>query len=187
MENSKKKSRFRIDFVATGVLLIVVAVVCLLISLTNGKTTIVNTYDNAKGRDSVVCESNITTYPLFSYDNSDSKTIKINAVFDSDRLISISLVYKLKYSNQSEIRKSESVNHGALNISLQNEGFNPDAFEAKYSKLEDGLQLSLFASGDEISSKALKYFMLDGLTPSYTQEDFRDIYVSQGFNCEIRK
>lgn len=183
----KKKTKSKINFATTGILLICAAVICLLISLMYGKTTVTNIYGDEEERENLICESHITAYPLFSYDNSDSKTLKINVIFEADKIASISLIYKLNYNNEAETKKSESVNHGSLNTLSQNEGLGPDAFEAKYSKLSDGLQLSLFASGEEITTKALKYFMLEGLTPSYTKEGVKEIYASQGLNCEVKK
>ena len=112
--------------------------------------------------------------------------MKITATFNDGEMSSIALTYKLNYDTAEEIKKSESSNHGALNTLSQDEGLGPDAYEATYSKLKDGLQLSLYATGSEIDSRALKYFMLDSLTStSYSQEKVAQAYASQGLKCEI--
>ncbi|MBQ2695118.1 hypothetical protein IJG04_00555, partial [Candidatus Saccharibacteria bacterium] len=171
MENNNKKRDKNTWLIVVSILLVCIAVVCLILFLTQGQTTVTGGYDGLEAQEHLVCESKTTTYPLFSYDNSTSKSMKITATFRDDDLNSISLTYKLNYDDAEEIKKSEATNHGALNTTSQDEGLGPDAYEATYSKLKDGLQLSLYATGSEIDSRALKYFMLDSLTStSYSQE-----------------
>lgn len=188
MENNQKKHISKAWLVIAGTLLICVAVVCLLLFLMNGKTTITGENEGTKVQEKIVCTSNDTAYPLFSYDNSDQKSIEVTATFQDDELDSIALIYKLYYSDAEMIEKSESVNHGELNILSQDEGFGPDAFNATYGKLKDALQLSLFAKKDDLNNKAMKYFMLSKLnmTP-YTQEKITKLYNEQGLDCEIRE
>ena len=187
LENTKKAHWSKTALVAVSFILIVVAVVSLLLFLMHGETTVTGAYEGTEVQENLVCESKITAYPLFSYDHSSSKTLSVNAIFKAHKLTSISLLYKLNYNSQEEIEKSEAVNHGALNLLSQGEGLGPDAFAAKYSKLKDGMQLSLYASGSDINEKALKYFMLSDLTTPYTQEKVAKVYAGQGLNCEIKK
>ena len=153
----------------------------------HGETIVTGSYGGTKLIKHLTCESYTTSYPLFNYDGSDSKSIRINASFEDDRLSSISLIYKLGYSNTEEIDKSEATNHAALNMSYQNDGLASDSYSAKYSKFKDGIQLSLYVTSDDIDNKALKYFILDGLTSvAYNREEIERIYIGKGLKCEMQ-
>ena len=185
MENNKKPRNSKTALVIVGIIAICIAVVCILVFFMQGKTTVVGDYSGTKTQARLICESTTTSYPLFNYDNSTGKSMKITATFEDDELNTISLIYKLNYNDAEEIKKSESVNHAALGVRSQDDGLGPDAYEAKYSKLKDGLQLSLYASKDDIDSRALEYFLLNDLisTP-YNQEKVAKIYAKQGLKCE---
>ena len=173
--------------IVAGIILICAAAVCLLACFMQDKLTITGDYVGTIKAEQLVCESEVTLYPLFNYDNSVSKSIKINASFESNELSSISLIYKLNYNSTEEISKSEAINHGALNTLSQNEGLGPDAYGAKYSKLGDGLQLSLYAVKNDIDDRALKYFMLENIdSTSYSQEKIAVAYTNKGLKCKIR-
>ena len=185
MDKDKKRS-INTWLIITSIAFICVAVVCLILFLTQGQTTVTGGYSGLEAQEHLVCESKTTTYPLFSYDNSNGKSMKITATFNDGEMSSIALTYKLNYDTAEEIKKSESSNHGALNTLSQDEGLGPDAYEATYSKLKDGLQLSLYATGSEIDRRSLKYFMLDSLTSTpYSQEKIAQAYANQGLKCEI--
>jgi len=182
---AKKKYGSSTRLMIVSMLLICVAAVCILMFFMQGQTTISSGHDGTEVQERLACEAHTIAYPLFDYDNSDNKSIKINAVFVDDELNSISLIYKLYYGSSEEVNKSESVNHAALNIISQSEGLGPDVFEATYSKLRDGLQLSLYASKSEINDKTLKYFMLEDLDGiSYSREKIMDVYANKGLKCK---
>lgn len=182
MKNNKKKSNTW--FIIVGILLILIAVIYLILFFLKGETVITGNYEGTEAQEHLICESNDTTYPLFNYDDSNSKSMKINTIFKNDELSSISLTYKLGYNSVEEIRQSEAFNHATLNTISQNEGLGPDAYNATYSKLKDGLQLSLYATSSDIDDKALKYFMLEDLNSKpYNQNEIINTYTKQGLKC----
>lgn len=167
-----------------GIILICIAVVCIVLFLIKGQTTVTSSTDSTT-TEHLSCESHTTPYPLFEYDESDSKSLKVNATFENDSLSSISLIYKLTYQDEDKLKLSEAKNHYALNHISQGEGLGPDAYNAKYSKGQDSIQLSLYANKSEIESKTLKYFMLNKLTSTpYTQNQIIKAYAAQGLKCE---
>lgn len=185
MDNNDKKHRRNTWLVIASIVLVCIAVVCLVLFLTQGQTTVTGNYDGTDTQEKIVCESKITAYPLFTYDSSNGKSMKITGTFQDKELKTISLTYKLNYDDTEQVKQSEAANHGALNTLSQNEGLGPDAYEATYSKLKDGLQLSLYASGSEIDNRALKYFMLEDLTSKpYTMDQIAKVYANKGLNCK---
>lgn len=188
MDNPKKKQNLTVILVIVGIALVCTAVVCLLLFLMQGETTITENDDGEQTAEKIICKSQEVSYPLFDYDNSDSKSMEVTATFRDDKLDSISLIYRLYYSDAKQIESSESINHAALNISSQGAGLGPDAYNAKYSKLKDSLQLSLYAEKDDINNKALPYFMLTKINVApYTQDKVAKAYANQGFDCESYK
>lgn len=180
----KEKKVSRTFLVIVGIILVCVAITCFVLFMINGETKIKSTQSKNKYLERLVCESDNTTYTLFSYDNSVSKNLKITMTFNEKKLDTISLIYKLKYDDIDEVGKSESINHGKFNTTSQEDGLGPDAFGAVFSKLKETLQLSLYASDSDIDSKALKYFMLDNLaSASYNLEKITDVYANLGLNC----
>lgn len=187
-EEIEKSHNSYAKYIIISLGLICVAAVCFIIFFLHGGTTVIENGSEDTTQERLICKSTTTAYPLFTYDNSNSKTMDITATFNNDELKSISLIYKLYYNDAELIAKSESVNHGALNTLSQNEGLGPDAFDAKFGKLKDSLQLSLYAAGSDINEKALKYFMLDSLNSKpYTQDKLMKVYTGQGFSCEAQK
>lgn len=186
LENNRKKRDKNTWLIITSIILVCIAAFCLILFLIQGKTTVTDSYKSAtetQGR--LICESQTTTYPLFTYDSSTSKSMKITAIFKNNDLNSISLIYKLNYDNVEEITQSEASNHASLNLTTQKDGLGPDAYNATYGKLNDGLQLSLYATGGDIDDKALRYFMLENLTSvPYSKDKIAKIYTNQGLKCE---
>jgi hypothetical protein len=165
------------------------AIVAFVLFLLNGQTIITGEYEGQKIVETLVCESKVTAYPIFKYDNASSKDLKINAAFDNDKIETISLIYRLNYTDKEEINFSEARNHSAMNQSFNSDGLQADALSAKYGVLNDGLQLSIYAKGEDINSKTLKYFMANSITnmKDLTKEKLAKIYNAVGLDCKIRK
>ena len=153
-----------------------------------GKTTITGEFEGNKKLETLVCQADGRDYPVFNFDNSSSKSLKINAVFNNDELESISLYYKLNYANEELARKSESVNHAAMNLSFYDDEMKTDDLNAKYSFVDNSFQMSIYAKKDELNEKSLRYFMLYNIyeVKSLTKEKMAKIYNEAGLNCEIK-
>ena len=160
MEGDKKRVKSRGWLMLASVILIFVAIVIFLIAALNGKTVVTGEFDGNKVTETLVCESERVNYPFFKYDNSNSKSLKINAIFEDEKIGSISLFYKLNYSNEEMAKKSESVNHAAMSESFASDGMKFDDLNSKYSFLDNSLQMSLYAKNSELNEKSLRYFML---------------------------
>ena len=171
--------------------LVLIAVVIVIYILTQGETKIISGKDSEKTR-SITCVSNEMSYQFFRYDNSNSKEMVIRGVFGSEELSSISLDYMLYYSDAADITKSEAENHAAMNLKFQDESLGPDALDAKYTELADGMKMSLYAKRSEINNLTSKYFYLPYMITGededyniYSLSYVEDLYQKMGFNCEI--
>ena len=83
MSNNKQKNRMTI-YLVIGILLICAAIVLILLFLMHGQTTVSENNEGNKTIKHIVCESHTTPYSLFEYDESDNKSLKINATFEND-------------------------------------------------------------------------------------------------------
>ena len=187
MEGNKKRVKSRGWLMLASVILIFVAIVIFLIAALNGKTVVTGEFDGNKVTETLVCESERVNYPFFKYDNSNSKSLKINAIFEDEKIGSISLFYKLNYSNEEMAKKSESVNHAAMSESFASDGMKFDDLNSKYSFLDNSLQMSLYAKNSELNEKSLRYFMLYNIyeVGNLTKEEMAKIYNNAGLDCEI--
>ena len=157
---------------------IVVIVVCVLSSLQwteRGATTVVKIT-------SLSCEADNVSYPLFAYDESDKKELRIITTYNDEELRSISLQYKMFYSDEEKNIKSEADNHARMNILYGEDGLNADEFSSTYAVMNGYLKFSMYALRDEIINSGEKYFMLDGI-PDYKINTIGQKYAKLGMKC----
>ena len=183
MEEGKKQNREWI-YVLIGMICIIVTVVSIVLFLLQGTVKTVSRSE-IEVSESVVCEGEGLFYPLFRYDNSKGKSIKINVVFDEDRFETISLVYKLDYDNTEQSKQSSVENHAAMNKSFYEDSMEADSLDVRYSNLGDAMQMTLYAEAKQLNGVTAKYFLLDGVT-NYTRDTITRKYNSQGLDCVIK-
>ena len=168
-----------------------IAVVCIIVffSLMNGTTTTTGNYPDNVSDESLSCHKDNYLYPVFKYDNALRKELEINLLFSHQQISSASLVHKLYYQDVSSVEGSEAHNHAAMNSSFGKNGLGADAFNATYHRLEDNLQMNLFANSQDIKADSFsKYFLFDDAKRDLnTIEDFEDFYTKQGFSCSHKK
>lgn len=188
MENNPKKKKKGDWLIPTGLILIFVAIIAAILFFLNGQTTITGEFEGQKSLETLVCKSERTTYPIFAFDESDSKSLKINAVFENENLSSISLLYKLNYDDKDALSFSEARNHAEMNEKFNIDGMNPDSLSAKYGIMNDGMQFSIYAKDNDVNEKTLKYFMLNNITEvnQLTKEKMSKVYNSAGLDCVIK-
>ena len=94
-EKQQPKNDHNWILVLLGSLMVVAAIVLTLLFLMRGKTTTVDPGTEVTTTESITCESTTTIYPTITGGHLIS--FKINAIFDNDKLDTISLTYKLRY------------------------------------------------------------------------------------------
>ena len=184
-EITKKSSK------STNSIFAIVAVVCglaclviLLVILLRGETTISGTYPDDVSDESLVCSAEGVSYPFFRYDNSIGKKAEVRLIFSHDSLSSISLMYSLYYNDATSITGSEAHNHAAMNESFSASGLGvSDAYNAKYARMEDRMQMNLYVTRKDFDEVARKYFFATGYAE--TVSDYKSLYENQGFRCKI--
>ena len=183
-KRQKKKGNLGLWVGLMFFVLLLVAVVLILWFLMRGQTTTTGDWQEDERAEFLNCEAEGVSYPIFAYDGSDRKILKINAVFNNDKLSTISLDYKLYYSGPNEVSASEARNHAAMNLSSQEAGLGPDIFNAHYTQFSDALEMILYAKASEITNVSSRYLMLDWIgNNKYTKVDVQENYTSKGLNC----
>ena len=171
-------------YVLIGIICIIITVVAIILFLLQGNTKTVSRGE-VEISESVTCEGKGIVYPIFKYDGSKEKSIKINVLFDGEKLEKISLVYQLKYDDSKQIEQSSAENHAAMNKSFEADSLGADALGVRYSNLSDAMQMTLYAEAKALNGVTAKYFLLDGLN-SYTKENITKKYNNQGLDCVIK-
>lgn len=184
----KKDKNYSSWLLCAGLVSIAVLVAVLLPILLNGNTTIVGGFDTSKTLDTLVCSSEVTAYPIFDFDYSASKSLRINIVFDEDSIDSISLMYKLNYADAETMTKSGAHNHAAMNLSFYDVGMKTDDLNAKYSFVDNSFQMSIYAKKNELTQKSLKYFLLDDLydITILDKDTIANTYNNKGLGCVVK-
>ncbi len=179
-EKSSSNQNYNWIFVLLGSLLTIAAIVLVLLFLMQGKTTSIDPGSEVTTTESITCESTTTKYPILS--GGTLSNLKINAIFNNDKLHTISLTYKLNYGNNEAAKQGSATNHAAMNKSFSKDNLEPDSFDATYSILEDTFQMTLYAEAREINAISAKYFLLED-SSKYTKEILTKTYNEKGLNC----
>ena len=183
-EKQQPKNDHNWILVLLGSLMVVAAIVLTLLFLMRGKTTTVDPGTEVTTTESVTCESTTTIYPIITGGHLIS--FKINAIFNNDKLDTISLTYKLRYEDAEAAKQGTANNHAAMNKSFAVDSLGPDAFDATYSTIDNTNQLSLYANAKEINAVNAKYFLLED-NSKYTKSVVTKTYNEKGFNCLTTK
>lgn len=166
----------------TGAVLIFVAIILLFCFFMRGETKVDGKW-TVEQTSFLTCEISGLDYPIFEYDNSRKKTIKINSTLSDENVKTISLMYTLEYDDEKSAIDSENLNRIAMNNSFAKDNLGFDALGLKFSKFSNGLQMSLFVDSDPINSKVTRYFML-GEVNDISVAKIQEIYEAQGFICQ---
>lgn len=131
------------------------------------------------------CSSDSFVYPLFRYDNAESRNLEVKMIFSEDELKSISLEYTLFYNSAEAIKASEAHNHAEMNFNFGRSGLNPDHYDAKYTILSDSMRMNLYSVANRLDEAAKPYFLIngDGTFPTRKTE-LKKNYEAKGFSCK---
>ena len=172
----------------TCILIIIASLIALLYFFTQEKISTYGNWTQSENAESLICKSGVTDYPFFNYDNATKKSMNISIKLENDKLDAISITHVIYYDNKDSVNRSESINHATMNFSFQKDNLTSDAFNANYIIINNNLQVSLYATAEEINRTSAKYFMLDELSEdSYSESSLIRIYSNKGLNCTSKK
>lgn len=188
-DNSSIKHKNKGGLISIGLIFILLAIILIIFFLLRGEININGKWNGQKIIETATCESDDVIYPIFQYNNTNNRLLKIVSTFNDKVLENISLTYQLKYDDITLAEKSDAENQAAMNFSFGDDGYKAYAFDAKYSNIDGVFQMTLYIKSEDLDDRALKYFMLDGLSNSkqYTQDIIVNTYVNKGLNCIYKK
>lgn len=167
-----------------GVICVVLVVILVILFLLSGRITI-NTGADSSTVKSVTCEGEGLMYPFFTYDNAKSKSTKIVASMNNnDKLDSINLVYRMEYDNPKQVSESNAVNHVDISKQFAFDSLEYDSFNARFSDLNNVMQMTLYAENRELNGITAKYFLIDG-TSVFTINELTKAYNGLGLDCKV--
>lgn len=183
MEKDSSGKKRKIDIkLLFGLFLVLVAVVLLVLFLTQGETTVTGGFPNNEKSVSMTCGSTAIKYPFFIEDNPTRKVLEVKIVASGDRVDKIGLVYQLYFNSENAIKESRDRNHYEMNRLFGEDKLEADALGAMYSKMSDSFKFSLFAESEELDKTTAKYFMLDD-TSDIKYSTLKKYYQTKGFTC----
>lgn len=188
MENgSRKKKDKKWILILLGIICIVIAFVLLIIFLLQGNTKTISEGGSIEPTEAITCTSDEVIYPFFKSNDAKSRSMKINAIFDNDKLDIITLTYKLEYDDAKQAEQSSAENHASLNTQFAEDSLGADALDTHFSLLKNAMQLSLHADAKEVTGITSKYFLIDNSSGNHKKDSLTKMFNSKGLDCIINQ
>lgn len=176
-----KNSKSVIPYLVPVIFLALIAgVVIFLLFAMQGEVKTFGDVTENETSESVTCTVGNLDYPFFEYDDTTSKSTKINMIFKKDKLATINLIQEMRYNDSESANKSEILNHISMNKSFGST-YGADAFNADYYVDNTKMRLSLYTEANKLNEDAKKYFLATGTTN--TKKVLIKNYETQGFTC----
>ena len=190
--NTHKEKNYAWLYVLGGSILLIAAVVLILLYFMTGSVTVSDNGGGKETTESLACEGEKTEYPFFKHtEGVDGKSMKVNAVFNDDKLETISFVYKISYKDKNkdpkEIEQTKTSNYFDVTKEFEESGLTVGALGVSFSTVSDGVQMSLYADSKGLSSISSKFLMLDSANGSYRISNLKKIYENLGLKCVVNK
>lgn len=184
MKGKSEKKDYAWVYVLLGMVCIIILIIVWLLYLLQGDTRTTSESEVIRS-EAIACDGEGMLYPFFDYDGSNSKMVKINAVFNDDELDTIALTVKLYYDDAGQIERSNTNNHAAMNKSFASDALGADSLDAHYSNLQDAMQMTLYARAKDLNGVTSKYFLADGIS-NYSKDALTRYYNDRGLNCVVK-
>lgn len=185
MTDNKIKKRNVMFF--SGLFLALIAIVLVFLFIFNGTTTFVSGGVDVENEISVSCTGNDYSYPFFTFDSSSGRDIKINALFDGEKLETIMLTYSMTYPNSSLAEESRNINHAAMNDAFRKDSLSSDYFDARYSLFDNTFQLTLYARKNMLNGITSKYFLLGETRGTLKKDTVTKALNNSGLDCVVQQ
>ena len=181
----KRKSINKYWYVLIGLLLIIAIITIPLILSMRGDTVTTGQWSEETS-ESLSCKARNVDYKYFGDDKvTSSNNVQVNAIFNNDKIVSISLVRKMTYADAETASAKSDLHEFNVNKKFGEDGLGAYALNANFSKNESTAQMSLYATSSEINGTTIKYFMLDNLPKDI--DGYKKGYSNRGFTCEMVK
>jgi len=153
----------------------------ILFFLLRGEISTSGEFSESIKSDTLVCSSNSFKYPFLNDGLILNQSISIKNIFHDKKISMVSLVVSVLYPTNSDALAGSSRLHAEMNTSF-GDVLGPDALEARYTVIDNVVQISLTGEGDNIANSSRKYLLLND--DVVTKQEILSNYVDQGFNCE---
>jgi hypothetical protein len=180
MENTDANKRKTGWLLPVGISFVVLIVVAVILFMMQGKTTIVGDTPGAEKSKAITCTIENAVYPFFEYTEADKKLTTVKVIFTKDNVDSISLTYRMSYEDEEALKRSEALNHSAMNNSFGSL-LGPDALRVSYSTANKVFQMTLYATKSELNENSRKYFLMEA--PLKGLNEYKTHFQTYGFEC----
>lgn len=152
---------------------------------THGQRTVTGSFTEDSKNTTLTCTGTNLTYPFFVDEDPVRSTTKINVIFNSTGIHSISLNRSMFYNSEAEASSRTGLHNAAMNTSFGENGFNADAFSAAYETTGSESRITLYAIESQFSRVSAKYFMIEDFDIKSSADRYKAYYQKEGFSCDL--
>lgn len=171
--------------VAIGLFAIIAIAVVVVLSLSNtdaSNDVVVESNETIRG---LRCEDMTLVHPVMEGNTSSSYENVISAIFNDDKLYSVSYRYEGIYGSDGLAKNAEAAAAAQYNIILANEyGKKIGVFSHNFTVDQAKLILIITANVDDASSETAPYFLLDSnVAFPKSFDEMKLAYEGRGMTC----
>lgn len=162
--------------------------VALIANAINGRTEITKTSYPEVSNTSLRCNNKVDAYPFFVEESPQKTDITLDLIFTNKAVKTIALTNILEFHSKEEASSSKIKNSASMDLSFYDHGFGTDAFNAKYTQIDNIFKMTLYLNGQDLNMKSAPFFMIDTEKISKlpeTMEEFRTLYSTKNFMCTV--
>ncbi len=184
---SKKGKTYRLWAGLALLVAVIVLAVVIVVNAMGGKSTGDVTISGGSTVEGLSCKNRTLIHPAFSSKPAISYSNKITAIFNDNKLSSISLLAEGIYETEKMAEEGKAFAEAAYNITLTDKlGEKIDVFSHSFSVNGERLQLAQTTRDiGKINTNTVMYFLLEqGTSISRSLSGLKSQYETAGFTCE---
>ncbi len=137
------------------------------------------------------CKSSEPKEPFFSSDDASSRSYDIKVLFTDGALKELSYRYDGVFESESAAKNAEARMHADYNKYMDANRFRAESLNPSFSIIDSNLVVSLYADVTLFNRVVGRLFFISDeefdKVQGYSEADYKKMYTSLGFICEIHE
>ena len=187
------KERIKINPIAIGIILAVVAIVIIAILVfipLNGSEKHISVSKEEAKITALTCESHEHDNAFFTSDTANKIAHDIKVTFQGNNLSKVFYRYNGAYNSNDAAKKDEATLHAKYNIYMGENEISQESLAPTYSTVNTKLDISLYMEEDKkLNPATAVFFFIDKEKlmdyKKFSVNEMKDYYENKNFVCQI--